>query len=376
MSAIITADTHWNDNPRDESRWGLFDWLAEQQADELIILGDLTVAKNNHPARMVNRLVDGFIKLSRHYQRIYVLKGNHDYVDPNCPFFGFLTSLPNILFVTNVMSLETTIGSWLFMPAGTDWLEHKELLHNRNIFSHVSFDGAVSESGYQLTGVNPRIVIDAKAHVISGDVHKPQILAGGTIRYVGAPYHCRFGDDYTPRILLMQDKHLTDLYYPSPRKFSQVIHSLAELYRIKILPGDQIKIIAELRRADLPDWKNWREAIKEQAEQEGWVLFGPELKLQPDTTTNKKTSDNPHQSPEELVDNYAVAQKASEKHQTIGRELIQAARLIWTLRLTAFYNNVINHEHWKKHVTMLGLVSARNGNTYRHCIVESMASLG
>jgi UDP-2,3-diacylglucosamine pyrophosphatase LpxH len=78
MSAIITADTHWNDNPREEFRWGLIDWLCEQQADELLILGDLTVAKNNHPAQVVNRLVDGFTKLSNHYQMVYVLKGNHD----------------------------------------------------------------------------------------------------------------------------------------------------------------------------------------------------------------------------------------------------------------------------------------------------------
>ena len=327
MSAIITADTHWNDNPRDESRWGLFDWLAEQQADELIILGDLTVAKNNHPARMVNRLVDGFVNLTKYYQRVIILAGNHDAVDPTTPFFRFLNNTPKIEFIIKPTILNLTIGGdWVFVPAGTDWSTIIDLITNRNVFAHATFDGAISETGYQLTGVNPHIVLDAKARVISGDIHKQQTLAGGAITYIGAPYHTRFADNYEPRLLLIQnDGRLSDLHYPSPRKFSQVIKSLAELYRIKILEGDQIKIIVEMRRADLTDWKQWRDAIREQADKEGWVLFGPELKPQQDALV-PRTSETVRQSHEQLITEYTTRQKASELHQRIGQELLKAAR--------------------------------------------------
>jgi predicted phosphodiesterase len=323
MSAILTADIHLNDNARDESRWGLLDWLAEQHADELIILGDLTVAKNNHPARMVNRLVAKFMTLATVYKKIYILKGNHDYVDPNCPFFGFINHFSeNIFFILMPLTLDTTIGKWVFMPAGTDWSTNVAKIKGQNVFAHATFDGAISETGFQLTGVNPNIVRDTGATVISGDVHKPQKM--GTIEYVGAPYHCHFGDDYTPRLMYIDNEgNRSDLHFPSPRKFSQVIKSLDELYRIKIKAGDQIKIIVQMRRADLPDWKNWREAIREQAEKEGWLLFGPELRLQTETKTINQTN---YQSHEELVEIYAMSNKASNQHVLTGKELLKSAR--------------------------------------------------
>jgi DNA repair exonuclease SbcCD nuclease subunit len=328
MSAIVTADTHWNDNPRDESRWGLLDWLAtDVQADELFILGDLTVAKNNHPARMVNRLVDQFVKLSQHYKHIYILKGNHDYTDPDCPFFGFLEhNANNISFIREPLERGMTIGSWVFMPAGTNWQEHQFRLLNKKVFAHVTFDGSISETGYQLTGVSPHFVREARATVIAGDVHKRQTLLNGAIEYVGAPYHIHFGDDYEPRVMLIQnDGSRSNLFFPSPRKFTQVIKSLAELYRIAIKPGDQIKIIAQMRRADLPDWKNWRDAIKEQADKEGWRLYGPELKLQP-TTPDEKVTESARRSNETLVEDYATRQKAGKAHLEIGQILLKLAK--------------------------------------------------
>lgn len=314
-----------------------------------MILGDLTVAKNNHPARVVNRLVDGLIKLSQHYKHIYILKGNHDYSDPNCPFFGFLQhTKENITFIQEPTKIELSIGEWVFVPAGTDWSTITDLITAEkgpyavatHVFAHATFDGAISETGYQLTGVNPQIIIDANAHVISGDIHKQQKIAGGRIEYVGAPYHIHFGDQYMPRLLLLTEDFMVspkrpsytvnDLRYPAPRKFTQIIQSMAELYRIKIQEGDQIKIIAQMRRADLPEWKSWREAIKEQADKEGWVLHGPELRLQQDerATTNpgENPSENIRQSPEQLVKQYAVRQKASEAHISLGNRLLRDTR--------------------------------------------------
>jgi DNA repair exonuclease SbcCD nuclease subunit len=326
MSAILTADTHWNDNPRDELRWGLLDWLAEQHADELIILGDLTTAKNNHPAYMVNRLIDAFMVLSQKYQHVYILKGNHDYVDPDCPFFKFIShTKENISFIWKPQRVQLTIGDWVFLPAGTDWYERLDLIRGNNVFAHATFTGAVSESGFTLTGVDTQIALEASC-VISGDVHKPQKMHTGSIEYVGAPYHINFGDDYTPRIMHIDNlKTRSNLHYPSPSKHTQIITTLEQLHRIKIKPGDQIKIIAQLRRADLPEWKSWRDAIREQAETEGWQLFGPELRLQSDTAT-EKTSVTTRQSNNELIRDYALRQEVSEEYITAGQKLLVSTR--------------------------------------------------
>lgn len=324
MSAIVTADTHWNDNPRDESRWGLLDWLAEQDTDELIILGDLTVAKNNHPARMVNRLIDKFMVLSKKYKAIYILKGNHDYTDPNCPFFGFISHFSeNMLFISRPQALVTTLGKWVFMPAGTDWSERLDLIRGCNVFAHCTFDGAISETGYQLTGVDPRYALEA-ARVISGDVHKNQTMFNGAIEYVGAPYHTRFGDDFDPHILRMeQGKYKEYLHYPSPRKHTFIIKSLDDLSGIKIKSGDQIKIVALLQRSDLSEWKSWRSTIQEHAEAQGWQLFGPELKLQSTVVLSPTTSTR--QSNTELIRDYATRQNASEQYIEVGQELLKSA---------------------------------------------------
>ena len=112
---IITSDLHLTDRARDEYRWELFPWLIElveeTGSDEVLILGDLTDAKNNHSAELVNRMVKELTNLPAH---VYVLKGNHDYVDPDQPFFGFLNEIPGVRFVTHPEMLPCLqeLGLW------------------------------------------------------------------------------------------------------------------------------------------------------------------------------------------------------------------------------------------------------------------------
>src|SRR5277367_5080261 len=99
MSVLITSDIHLTDNPRDKYRWNLLPWLGEQakkyQVDKIFILGDLTDSKDRHSASLVNAFVTSIIKLASECP-VILLKGNHDYIDENTPFFMFTNSLPNV----------------------------------------------------------------------------------------------------------------------------------------------------------------------------------------------------------------------------------------------------------------------------------------
>src|SRR5579862_4070873 len=137
MSAIITADTHFDDKPLNEYRWRLFDWLAQQKADELLVLGDTTDAKDRHSAPFVNRFYNAIMKLENHF-RIIILKGNHDYVDPDHPYWEFIGTSSDIRFIKSLEVLKLSIGSATFVPAGAKWGSFK--LHQTDyLFTHATF---------------------------------------------------------------------------------------------------------------------------------------------------------------------------------------------------------------------------------------------
>ena len=94
MRPLIFTDIHLTDNPREEYRWRVFDdaivqFLFLKKATDIMILGDLTDRKDNHSASLVNRLVRNVKRLAE-LAPVTVLMGNHDYLDPINPFFGFL----------------------------------------------------------------------------------------------------------------------------------------------------------------------------------------------------------------------------------------------------------------------------------------------
>src|SRR5216684_1999102 len=112
MATILVSDVHFTNNPRDEYRWGLLPWLVEQvdnrSIDQVLILGDLTDHKDRHPSSLVTRLSDGLHDLGQHCA-VVVLRGNHDAVDPNLPFFGFVNKFPNVFFISEPTEMTLSI---------------------------------------------------------------------------------------------------------------------------------------------------------------------------------------------------------------------------------------------------------------------------
>ena len=294
MKILFTADLHLTDLPRDEHRWDLFPWLSDQarkhQIDLLILGGDITDAKNNHSAKLTNRLVENLIDFTEEnkWPNIYILRGNHDYVEESEPFFKFLKNLPRIHFVTKPTSLQSPEGKpfMLFLPNTRDyeksWAEI-DFEEYDMVFCHQTFDGAESETGFKLPGIPASVVKDA-GYVYSGDIHKPQRV-GKNIEYVGSPYRIRFGDDFTPRVLMIGEtpsskRQQQDLHFPTKNKILVDINGLGKSqgdWAGDAREGDQVKVRVHLNRKQYGEWPKIRNAIIGEAAEMKLELTGPEL---------------------------------------------------------------------------------------------------
>lgn len=320
MSVIGTADIHLTMKPRDNYRWGLFEWLGQQKADELIIAGDLTDGKDKHPAELVNALHNELLDLSADYERIVILKGNHDYFNPDQPFFEFLGSIKGVSFITKPTFIDLSIGSCWFIPAGEQW--DFEIPDVDYIFTHATFNGAKAENGTTMTGVDPKVLRGFKGSCFSGDIHVPQTV-GDNIEYFGAPYHVRFGDSFIPRVLKIADNGQTsNLYYPAPKKHVFAITKPDNLLDEKASKGDHVKVRCYLWRAEYVNWRKYRNEIAEIADEHGWLLCGTEAIPVETLSSKKKVETIKTVSSEEILADYAKRHKASAEHLKVGKELL------------------------------------------------------
>lgn len=323
MSTLITGDIHMNLNPLDSDRWNLWPWIREQvkkyKVDDVLILGDLTDEKDRHPSSLVNRFVNEISSLAS-FCKVTIIKGNHDFVDENDPFFKFLNKIQNVRFYTK----PKVIGNWLFLPHTKYWKKDwNTYIPNFNdysiIFCHHTFEGAKAESGQILSGIPVTIFKGFKGQVYSGDIHVPQILS--SIEYVGSPYRIRFGDSFEPRVLLLQDSKERDIHFPSRGRELLVCRSLLELSKNDFIIGTQVKVRIELRRSEFPEWTVIKQEIKKLVAERGWELCGLELE-------KIKSEDEPihikkHTNAIDNVEEYCKKKKLSKDISKIGLELIK-----------------------------------------------------
>lgn len=302
MSVLVTADLHCTDHPRDAHRWELFGWLAKQvvkhKAEAVLLLGDLTDAKDKHSAALTNRMVRELSALAN-YARVIIIKGNHDYIDETEPFFGFMDGVKRqtgygVSFLTKPTTITlSSMGRCLFLPNTRTWekdwnefgWDNKGPDAPKFIFTHQTYDGCLTENGTRMEGIPPRVFAQFSGKVFSGDIHKPQKV-GRNIEYVGAPYRCRFGDDYTPRVLLLDKLGATkDLHFPTKNKVLIKLQDVglaavvanADKYGIEELyENDQVKVRVELTRAQFGEWPKLRAQIIQDAADLGLELTGPE----------------------------------------------------------------------------------------------------
>lgn len=274
MSDLITGDLHFSENERDAYRFvflekTLPDLIGKHKPDRLLILGDLTEAKDHHSAKLVNRIVDGLAVISDWVQ-IVALLGNHDYADARHPFFRFLENIPHIAWINDIRRIDAD----LFVPhrqPSEFKLQAAPKLPGM-VFCHNTFEGAISETGQHLKGI-PLKLLNGASGVISGDVHEPQKV--GPVTYVGAPYRVRFGDNFEPRVILRDGAKLMSIPVDGPQKILIEITSIDDLIKTYtrhegIFPDDILKV--QVRLKSRGNWAEIKKAVRAWGDKNGVMI--------------------------------------------------------------------------------------------------------
>lgn len=282
MKLLVTADIHLTDRPDDEYRWGLFDWIKEQcvkhQVGHLFILGDLTDSKDRHSAILTNRVTQELEKVGRSITKdkynenvVHVLMGNHDFIDSNNPFFDYLSYIPRVKFYSKPDIVEAAGGMCLIgmLPFYRDdvefYKEAKKLYDSVDdemslMFMHQTLKGSLLSNGSKMDSgldVDSKVLNKMRCRIFSGDVHVPQKI--GKVEYVGSPYQIKFGDDFTPRVLLLDTKNLksvTELNFQCMQKWTFDVTDVTGLIKQckdNIAEGDRVKVRMAIHKRDIPE---------------------------------------------------------------------------------------------------------------------------
>jgi hypothetical protein len=320
---LVAADLHLTDRPRDEHRFGLFKWMAKQQKRNKVtatfLLGDITDQKDRHSAALVNRIVDELMCLE---PPVYILMGNHDYVNSKTPFFRFLNTIEGVHFVTEPCYLEhENVALIPHQPTQEAFDKACAIIPERaGVMTHQLFTGAIGETGSRLTGlVCPVIEAKRPRWVLAGDIHKPQQV--GIVTYVGAPYSIRFGDEYEPRCLLV-GKTFDSIQYNAPRKFTLRIQDPDEIKMDdRLYEGDQVKVILKIPRSKTVDWPFYRERTRELCDRLGLELHGVEM-MTPDRMGDVEFVKAPTMTAEEAFDRWCKKEGITDRRFHLGKELL------------------------------------------------------
>lgn len=280
LPTLITTDLHLVEDESCSYRWDLFPWI-NQQIDEMgiksvRILGDLTDAKDRHSASLVNKVVNAIKSIN--CPDVKILAGNHDWLLKGQEFFRFLNHLPNVQFITEPWDEpDYDSGPIRFLPytktPGIDWKGY-DFSHYRYVFMHQTIKGAVASNGEAMEGEG---VPDIDAgRVYSGDIHVPQTIRGVT--YIGSPYHVHFGDNFEPRVLVLDRREREHwLKFPSPRRIMLKVNGWRQLKAADLVEGDQVKLRVVLPHEDRHQWMAFRRDAVKLLQDRGVKLFGIEL---------------------------------------------------------------------------------------------------
>lgn len=328
MTFLLIADLHFSDREKDRHRFGLLPWLAKQQRKHKVtatfILGDLCENKDRHSASLVNAIVDGITQLET---PIYILMGNHDRIDIKTPFFRFVNNISGINFITEAVYLDALHVALIPHCVNQDAFDKACDIIPQNakaVFLHNTFTSAISEAtGSQLTGLSPAPITAKNPHwVYSGDIHKPQRV--GPVTYVGAPYSVRFGDDYDPRVVLLDDKGEHNLYYECPRKWALHIRDADDLKSDqRLLSKDQVRITLELTKEEVVEWQQHKAKVIDVCKQLELEVFGVELKVLASAKSERKVSSSPGKSAGEVLQAFCLNEGVASNIKEAGISLLK-----------------------------------------------------
>jgi len=336
MTVLVTADLHWAESIRDSYRHEfqkhLRSIIEKKKVDLLIILGDLTETKDRHGAALVNQIMGHLIALSE-LCSVIIVRGNHDYLDPDNPFFAFVEHFDEIYWVNQPMdgtSLDCPeleqLGRCLFLPHTIDhekdWAGI-EFGDYHWIFTHNTFSGVHVGYGHTLSGIPTNIFPD-NCQVISGDIHIPQEL--GPVIYVGSPYLVDHGDDYKPRVLLIDGEIIKSIPAPGPQKRLVEVSSIEDLDNQKGLnEGDILKVRIKLAPGDHALWPELQAKVRQWGKDEGYIINKVQPVIEGAKATPSRRRDQVRKSDEQLVEEYVRKMEVKKGTAKVGLDLLRSA---------------------------------------------------
>lgn len=243
MSAMLLGDLHASSNPRDQYRIDFLRTFGKKldthDVRELYFLGDMTEAKDEHCASLVNMVCDLLYDWSQRC-RVYWLLGNHDYINRDEPFFRFVSYMQNVKMIERPTIMESPIlGKVTLLPHTRDYKnDWGGIEFTKLVLAHNTFAGSIAASGKKLTGIPTEIFKDHD--VFAGDIHNPQKV--GPVTYVGAPYTIDFGDDWDARVMLGDRKGWKEIPVTCPQKRLVDIADPIDLKTARVNRGDIVKV--------------------------------------------------------------------------------------------------------------------------------------
>lgn len=304
LRILHCADIHVSNRPEDEYRWEFFQWfynrLKHGKYDAWTILGDLTEAKDNHPAQLVTRL-------SRHIAEWasvcpgFILVGNHDY-NAECthPFFEFLGLLPNVTFMKRTKLIELKGIKIVAQPHRIDVWDDKQIAINKRIgegatmgWVHQAYKGFKTPSGKELVKHHfPKVSTLRKRYpevklFLAGDIHTPQTVDG--LIYIGSPHPVDYGDDFKCRVIETSDYEVTPIERITIKKSIVFVkhNDKPEEVLKEYSVNDRLKFLISLQRSDLYRWDEITERWKSYCEKKRIIIGGIEPRVV-NTETHKE----------------------------------------------------------------------------------------
>lgn len=289
-----------------------------------MICGDLTDAKDNHSAELVNRVVNA-IRLLK-VDAIKILVGNHDWLKEGQEYFRFLNVLPNVQYINrptedpDVKGIPTFYLPYSKNPA-RDWAG-MDFSHYDLLFLHQTVKGAITSNGQEMDGEEMPALNAAK--VYSGDIHVPQKC--GPVEYIGSPYHVHFGDAFKPRcVLLERGGRAVDLHFETISRVAITVNSIAELRRQDLRAGDQVKVTVELAEAERHDWAKIKREALELLKKRGVEVHGLKLMVRKPANQRQERAKRATLalSPAEIVSRFIEAEELGGEALAAALEVIE-----------------------------------------------------
>ena len=332
---LLISDLHLTDKKMDSYRWEIFDFVLshykKHDDKNLIILGDLTDSKDHHSAKLVNKIVEIMRMLVEHGMEIFILKGNHDYIDPDIPFFEFLSQIQYVNYIKDPHVWLIQGEECLFLPHTrqplADWAVNRIVEKYKKkasiVFMHQSVIGSVTSNGYLMErGLSPKYFGRFKGIVFAGDIHVPQEI--GPVTYVGSPYSVRFNDHFKGRAVHIKPEGYVEFINTQiPGRRTIDMHKIEDLRDSDANSGDQVKVRVHVKHSTTIG-----DVLKSDIEREckdlGFELCSLHLVKDKKFPLRKKRRNiQKTKRPSEIITSFSKQRGIDKTKQTIGRELVE-----------------------------------------------------